>query len=131
MSLSWGPADYAVLVLLLSWPGVVLGAAFGAVGWRAHRITGGMLGAVSGCVVCLAAFLAWGASDLSLTLSFRDAALLALTKGLPVIAGGAIIGADVWRSRRIFGGACGALVGAAFWLIVSFYLEGHQFRATG
>lgn len=38
MSLSRGPADYAPLVPLLSWPGVVLGAAFGAVGWRAHRI---------------------------------------------------------------------------------------------
>ena len=129
MSLHWGPLDYAAIILILSWPGIALGAVYGAVGWWAHRVFGGVLGAIIGCLVCLGAFLAWETSDLSVSRSFPDLALLPLREGLPGLLAGSVAGAALWRSRRIFGAACGAAVVTALWLAGWFYFTGHYFTS--
>jgi hypothetical protein len=35
-----------IVFMLAGWPGFLLGAAAGALAWRAHRVTGGLIGAV-------------------------------------------------------------------------------------
>lgn len=51
--------ELALVALLFSSPGLVLGCVLGAVAWRRHRIYGGALGAIIGAVLLLAAEVLW------------------------------------------------------------------------
>jgi hypothetical protein len=124
ISLNFGLAGYALFALVISWPGIAVGAPCGAIVWRTHRVWGGVLGAIVGAGVCLGGFAVWVNSDLSLTLGFTDSALLALEHGLPGLIAGAAVGAWLWRSRRTFGAVCGALAGVALSLSAWRYFNG-------
>ncbi|MGE3142489.1 MAG: hypothetical protein AB7L65_04155 [Hyphomonadaceae bacterium] len=54
ISLHFTPWDIALIAVLLGWPGLLAGAAFGAWAWRKRRILGGALGAVAGCAALFA-----------------------------------------------------------------------------
>lgn len=124
ISLNLGPADVAAFALIISSPGLGVGALCGAIGWREHRIWGGILGAIIGSGVCLSGFIAWINSDYSTTLSYPEAVLLWLKHGLPGLLAGAAIGAWLWRSNRFSGIACGALAGVVLWLSGWCYFTG-------
>lgn len=124
ISLDWGPGVYALFALIISWPGILVGALCGAVLWKAHRVLGGVLGAIVGFGVCLGGFVAWDKSDLSSTLGFPDAALLALKHGLPGLIAGAAIGALLRRNSRSSGAVCGALAGVVLSLSAWRYFSG-------
>lgn len=49
--------NLVALVLIFGWPGLLLGSAIGAILWRRRRLLGGVLGAVSGCLLWSAAAL--------------------------------------------------------------------------
>ncbi len=40
IGLDWGPLDYALITLLVGWPGLAIGLALGAIAWRRHRTAG-------------------------------------------------------------------------------------------
>jgi hypothetical protein len=126
IALDWGAADDALIALLISWPGLALGALCGAVAWRTHRIWGGLVGALIGCGLALGVFLLWVSSDLSLATDFGTAVLLSLKDAIPALLTGGAIGAWLWRSRRISGATCGALVGLALGMSGWFYLHSLQ-----
>jgi hypothetical protein len=58
----FGPLDIAMLALIIGAPGLVLGAAIGALARRHHRISGALLSAVGGLLIWLAGFALWKAS---------------------------------------------------------------------
>jgi hypothetical protein len=62
IGLAWGPFDIAMISLIIGAPGLVIGAAGGALAWRRHRISGALLGAVGGLLIWLAGFVLWKAS---------------------------------------------------------------------
>jgi hypothetical protein len=51
------PVSIIEIILLLGSPGFVLGAIPGALLWRRRRVTGALLGAAIGFVVCLMGWL--------------------------------------------------------------------------
>jgi hypothetical protein len=61
----FGPLDFAMLALIIGAPGLVVGAAVGALAWRRHRVSGALLGAVGGLLIWLAGFALWKASPWS------------------------------------------------------------------
>jgi Na+/proline symporter len=63
--LDFGPLDFVMIALIIGAPGLVVGAALGALLWRRHRFYGAVLGAVAGLVVFDAGFVAWKASPWS------------------------------------------------------------------
>jgi hypothetical protein len=65
IGLDWGPFDIALIALIIGAPGLVIGAALGAVLWRRRRVWGALLGAVVGLLPWLAGFVAWEASPWS------------------------------------------------------------------
>jgi hypothetical protein len=65
IGLDLGPLDVVMIALIIGVPGLVVGAALGAVLWRRHRFYGAVLGAVAGLVVFDAGFVAWKASPWS------------------------------------------------------------------
>jgi hypothetical protein len=62
IGLDWGPLDIAVIALIIGAPGLVLGAAFGALLWRRRRILGAAIGAFAGLLLWLGGFVLWKAS---------------------------------------------------------------------
>jgi hypothetical protein len=62
IGLDWGPFDLIAIALIIGAPGLVIGAAPGAVLWRHHRLYGAGLGAAIGLLIWLAGFVAWKAS---------------------------------------------------------------------
>jgi hypothetical protein len=58
IGLHWGPFDIAIIALIIGAPGLVIGAALGAILWRRHRAYGALLGAVAGLLLWLAGFVA-------------------------------------------------------------------------
>jgi hypothetical protein len=48
IALNWGPLDLAIVVLMIGWPGLLLGAVVGALAWRRHRLSGSAMGAIAG-----------------------------------------------------------------------------------
>jgi hypothetical protein len=63
IGLNWGVTGWAVIALIVGWPGLLVGAVAGLLLWRRHRITGALLGAALGLVACLAGFYFWKMSD--------------------------------------------------------------------
>ncbi len=55
-------------------------------------------------------------SDIGLDWSPFDIALMALIIGAPGLVIGAVLGAVLWRRRRVWGAALGAVVGLLLWL---------------
>ena len=53
------PLSIALLYLIFGSPGIVVGAIFGALVWRGHRIWGALLGAVAGWAVCIGVVWVW------------------------------------------------------------------------
>ena len=51
--------DLVLVALLVGWPGLLLGAALGAIGWRRHRVYGGALGALLGLALWAGLRFAW------------------------------------------------------------------------
>lgn len=56
-------------------------------------------------------------SDIGPIFTPFDLALIALMIGAPGLALGGVIGALVWRRRRVAGGLIGAAAGLAAWLL--------------
>ncbi len=48
IGIEFGPIELIMLVLLLGWPGLLIGAAVGALLWRRRRVRGAALGAALG-----------------------------------------------------------------------------------
>ncbi|MGE0748282.1 MAG: hypothetical protein AB7K86_23675 [Rhodospirillales bacterium] len=44
-------AQVGAIVLILGWPGAILGAVAGGIAWRRHWIAGTLLGALAGAAV--------------------------------------------------------------------------------
>jgi Na+/proline symporter len=65
IGLDWGPLDYAALALIIGAPGLVIGAALGAIFWRRHRLWGALLGALAGSILWLVGFVLWKMSQWS------------------------------------------------------------------
>jgi hypothetical protein len=59
IGLNWGPLDVAMIAVLVAWPGLVIGAALGAMAWRRHRRGGRLIGAVVGYALWLGGFIWW------------------------------------------------------------------------
>jgi hypothetical protein len=59
IGLGWGPLDYALVALVIAWPGLFIGAALGAMAWRRHRLWGALIGAVVGFALWLGGFVWW------------------------------------------------------------------------
>jgi Na+/proline symporter len=62
IGLDWGPLDIAMIALIIGAPGLVIGAALGALAWRRHRVWGAVLGALIGFALWLVGFVLWKAS---------------------------------------------------------------------
>jgi hypothetical protein len=63
IGLNWGVTGWAIIALIVGWPGLLVGAVAGLLLWRRHRVTGTLLGAALGFVTCLAGFYFWKMSD--------------------------------------------------------------------
>jgi len=55
--LTW--LDILLFTLFLGWPGLLLGAALGAVAWKRHRVYGAVLGATLGLGICVGLQFLW------------------------------------------------------------------------
>lgn len=123
IGLNWGLVDYLLLALILGAPGLVIGAICGALAWRRHRARGALTGAALGAIICIAAFMAWAESKLSMNFGFGDLLVLALVRSAPGLATGAAAGAWIRRADRVTGAVLGALVGGVLclmgWTLVS------------
>jgi Na+/proline symporter len=62
ISLDFGPFGWAFIILIIGAPGLLIGAALGAISWRRHRLYGALIGAVVGLVLWDAGFVFWKAS---------------------------------------------------------------------
>jgi hypothetical protein len=62
IGLDWGLFDYTILALIIGAPGLVIGAALGAIAWQRHRLWGSLLGAIIGFLLWIGGFVAWKAS---------------------------------------------------------------------
>ena len=51
--------DILLFMLFLGWPGLLLGAALGALAWKSHRVYGAVLGAALGLGVCVGLQFLW------------------------------------------------------------------------
>jgi hypothetical protein len=51
--------DLMLVALLVGWPGLLLGATIGAIGWRSHRVYGAALGALLGLALWAGLRFAW------------------------------------------------------------------------
>jgi Na+/proline symporter len=65
ISLDWGPLDIAFLALIIGAPGLIIGAALGAIMWRRRRILGAVIGALLGLFLWLGGFVLWKSSPWS------------------------------------------------------------------
>lgn len=54
ISLHFSPIDWIVAAAFFGWPGLLLGAAAGALLWKRRRFLGGALGAAVGCLLWFA-----------------------------------------------------------------------------
>ena len=59
IGLDWGPFDIAAIALIIGAPGLLIGAAVGAIAWRRHRLWGALIGAVIGLALWLGGFVWW------------------------------------------------------------------------
>ena len=116
INLEYGFFDTIRLNIALAWPGVVGGAAIGALAWTARRLLGCVLGFFSGALIGWAiglwGYFAWADSSLSTNVGFFDAVDLALERALPGLVAGVAVGGAAWRRRRGLGAAIGAVAGA-------------------
>jgi len=58
----FGPFDITILALIVSAPGLVPGAAAGALAWRRHQLYGALLGANAVLALWVAGFVFWKTS---------------------------------------------------------------------
>ena len=65
IGLDWGPFDILAIALIIGAPGLVVGAALGALAWRRHRLWGALIGAVVGLIFWLGGFVLWKMSPWS------------------------------------------------------------------
>jgi hypothetical protein len=59
IGLDLSPLDIALMALIISAPGLVLGSTCGLVAWRRHRLLGALIGAAAGLLLWLAGFVVW------------------------------------------------------------------------
>jgi len=59
IGINLGPLDYAAIALVVGAPGLVIGAALGAILWRRHRVFGTLVGAIAGLALWDAGVMAW------------------------------------------------------------------------
>ena len=50
---------WPVIAVMIGWPGLLLGAAVGAMAWKRHRIIGALLGMIAGTLVWDFGFYLW------------------------------------------------------------------------
>ena len=116
IALNFDVFDYALIALIMCGPGAVLGLVIGAIGWREHRIWGGILGAIEGFALLLGYFLVYLGSNLSLSDGPAHAALKSLAVAWPGIVIGGAVAAYAWRGHRMLGAIAGAPAGFVAWL---------------
>ena len=116
ISLNWTVLDYIMIAVILCGPGALIGLVVGAVGWREHRILGGMLGAIEGFVLLFCYLHVYMGSSLSVSDSPEQAAFKALAVTWPGVAIGGAAAAYFWRGHRILGAMAGAPAGFVLWL---------------
>ena len=51
---------FPLIIAFIGWPGLLLGAAVGALAWRRHPIWGIFLGAILGCLIWAGGMYLWG-----------------------------------------------------------------------
>jgi Na+/proline symporter len=56
-------------------------------------------------------------SDIGLAWGPIDIAIIALIIGAPGVASGVVLGAILWRRRRMLGALLGAFIGLTLWLL--------------
>lgn len=122
ISLNWGFSDYALIALLLSWPGALFGLLIGAIASHGHRVLGGALGALAGFVLLVAYWFVYVSSSLSLSAGPAQAVLTSMRVAWPGMTLGCLIGATVWRQRRMLGAILGTPSGFILWLYGWWYL---------
>ncbi len=116
IALNWGVFEYAFIALIVCGPGAVLGLAIGAIGWREHRVRGGVLGAITGFALLLGYFIVYLGSNLSLSDGPAEAALKSLVVAWPGVIIGGAAAAFAWRGHRVLGAIAGAPAGFVAWL---------------
>jgi hypothetical protein len=104
-------AALVTFMVIMYGPALLFGLVFGAFAWRRHRIFGAALGALAGVGLGIEFWDIYEHTALSVSMSATEVIATALTRTWPALVLGAAAGAWLWRSRRVFGGACGALVG--------------------
>jgi Na+/proline symporter len=62
IGLDFGPLGWAAVILIIGAPGLLIGAALGAMLWRRHRLWGALIGAIIGLVLWDTGFVLWKAS---------------------------------------------------------------------
>ena len=97
-------------------PGLLLGFVFGAFAWRTYRVFGAVLGALVSVALSAEFWNIYENTALSVSMDPAEVIAAALARAWPGLVLGVAAGAWLWRSRRVFGGVCGALMGFALWL---------------
>ncbi len=109
-------ATLVTFMIIMYGPGLLLGLVFGAFAWRRHRVFGAAIGALAGAGLSGEFWNIYEHTTLSVSMSATEVVAAALARAWPGLVLGAAAGAWRWRSRREFGGICGALIGFALWL---------------
>jgi hypothetical protein len=132
INLDFGFPSTVLFSFFLAWPGVLggaaIGALIGALAWRKRRLAGGVLGGLLGVLigwgVGFLGYLAWADTDISVSVDFFDAVILAVERSAPGLLFGAAIGGAVWPSRRDLGLVIGAVAAGALSATLWFALAG-------
>jgi len=119
-----GLFDLLMFAILTGWPGILFGGVSGAILWHSRRITGALLGAISGWPVGVGLFIVWSDSNLSRNLDYGEAMTwMALIWFMPGWCVGAASGGALWHGQRatgiVGGGVIGALAGIAGWALIA------------
>jgi hypothetical protein len=105
-----------MIMTIMYAPGLLFGLVFGAFAWRRHRVFGALLGALASVGVSFEFWNVYDYTSLSVSMSPAEVIAAALARAWPGLILGVAAGAWLWRSRRVFGAVCGALIGFALWL---------------
>jgi hypothetical protein len=116
IGLHWNAIDILAIALAACSPGLLAGLLLGAIGWHAHRVAGGALGALAGFVLAAATLFFCFRSRIAQEDGLVGAALLALRVSLPGMLFGGMAASWHFGERWIVASLAGAAVGGVAWL---------------